>query len=684
MVLGALLGTLTGVLTGLTPGIHVNTVTALLLAGSASLASFGVEYSALLAFTCCLAISHTFFDVVPGLFLGVPGDETFALLPGHRLVRKGEGRSAVELSVAGSAVGLAFGTAVLAGLLLLGNVLGAAERLLNPWMFWVLLAVSAVLVVTDRRRIWSLVAFLASGLLGLAVLASPLVAGGSDAPVNALFPSLAGLFGVAGLLFAIGTDSGPAAPVPQSATSRLRLSPVARPGLKGGFAGLVVGLLPGIGAANAATLLHMLERGRGRGDQDEEDRSYLVTTSSLNTSEALFAIAALLLIGRSRSGASIAVEQILGGIIDRADVWLIAAIMVGGGVMAAAILWRLGKRLAEWFGKVDSASLNSGVIAFLAVMTFLLLGAGGLAILVSATAVGLVPLLFGVRRAQLMGFFLVPTMLYFSGHQGRVVDLLSLATRTSALQPSLTAAGVLLAVAGSTAIGALTYFVARNSPLRARGSASKRSLSAPACVLAAAAVLGLALTGRAYPPSPEAALAPEPAAEVEGRIIQTIDADTFEIAALCRRFRVRLKGVDAPELGTAAGDRARDWAASAFAGEGVTLRPVGVDTYGRILGHLYLRNGTYVNDEIIRRGHASPYAAGGARRRESPARPGEDPRPSMPEGPDRVAEPIPWDDDGNGRVTCAEARRHGIAPVKRGHPAYPHMRDGDGDGTVCE
>ena len=43
-----------------------------------------------------------------------------------------------------------------------------------------------------------------------------------------------------------------------------------------------------------------------------------------------------------------------------------------------------------------------------------------------------------------------------------------------------------------------------------------------------------------------------------------------------------------------------------------------------------------------------------------------------------------WDDNGNGRITCAEARRHGIAPVPRGHPAYPFMRDGDGDGVVCE
>ena len=43
-----------------------------------------------------------------------------------------------------------------------------------------------------------------------------------------------------------------------------------------------------------------------------------------------------------------------------------------------------------------------------------------------------------------------------------------------------------------------------------------------------------------------------------------------------------------------------------------------------------------------------------------------------------------WDDDGNGRIACAEARAHGIAPVAQSHPAYPFMTDGDGDGVVCE
>ena len=43
-----------------------------------------------------------------------------------------------------------------------------------------------------------------------------------------------------------------------------------------------------------------------------------------------------------------------------------------------------------------------------------------------------------------------------------------------------------------------------------------------------------------------------------------------------------------------------------------------------------------------------------------------------------------YDTNRNGRITCKEARSHGIAPVPRGHPAYSLMYDRDGDGMVCE
>lgn len=43
-----------------------------------------------------------------------------------------------------------------------------------------------------------------------------------------------------------------------------------------------------------------------------------------------------------------------------------------------------------------------------------------------------------------------------------------------------------------------------------------------------------------------------------------------------------------------------------------------------------------------------------------------------------------YDDNKNGRITCTEARKHGIAPVYKTHPAYEFMYDSDSDGVVCE
>ena len=50
-----------------------------------------------------------------------------------------------------------------------------------------------------------------------------------------------------------------------------------------------------------------------------------------------------------------------------------------------------------------------------------------------------------------------------------------------------------------------------------------------------------------------------------------------------------------------------------------------------------------------------------------------------------------YDTNGNGRISCAEAREHGIAPVydparypDTGNPAYNYMDDRDNDGVVCE
>ena len=68
---------------------------------------------------------------------------------------------------------------------------------------------------------------------------------------------------------------------------------------------------------------------------------------------------------------------------------------------------------------------------------------------------------------------------------------------------------------------------------------------------------------------------------------------------------------------------------------------------------------------------------------DAPSPPATAPTPA-PEGQEISNALDLYDDNGNGRITCAEARNHGIAPVHRGHPAYEYMNDADGDGVVCE
>ena len=174
-------------------------------------------------------------------------------------------------------------------------------------------------------------------------------------------------------------------------------------------------------------------------------------------------------------------------------------------------------------------------------------------------AVGLVPLLFNVRRAQLMGFFLVPTMLFYSGRQGHIVDWLLLQQRTAPLLPSVTLSDIALAVLAAAAVALAAYHLARRIVAVVR----KRDLTAceiskPGKLVgyatggAAAVILLIALFGRAYPDDEIAAdRIPDPKEWAEGRIARVIDGDTADIASGCRRFRVRFSGVDAPELGSA-------------------------------------------------------------------------------------------------------------------------------------
>src|SRR3989344_8921947 len=99
LIIFLFLGIIAGTITGLFPGIHINLVGAALVSLSLTTLS-SINSIFLIVFIVAMAITHTFLDFVPSVFLGAPDNE-LSILPGHELLKKGHGYQAVMLTAYG-------------------------------------------------------------------------------------------------------------------------------------------------------------------------------------------------------------------------------------------------------------------------------------------------------------------------------------------------------------------------------------------------------------------------------------------------------------------------------------------------------------------------------------------------------------------------------------------------------
>ena len=107
LLIALILGIIAGVITGIFPGIHINLIAAMLLAIAGFSFLAGLEPIILVTFLVAMAITHTFVDYIPSVFLGAPDEDNFlSILPGHQMLIKGEAYSAIIYTLYGSAIAL--------------------------------------------------------------------------------------------------------------------------------------------------------------------------------------------------------------------------------------------------------------------------------------------------------------------------------------------------------------------------------------------------------------------------------------------------------------------------------------------------------------------------------------------------------------------------------------------------
>lgn len=381
-----LLGVAAGVFTGVVPGIHPNTV----IFSSLPLYFYsGMDLVAFMSFLSGMSVSHTFHDFLPAIFLGAPEAEAaLSALPGAELAMRGRGLEAFDYTVLGGAVSvlmLVFATPFL--VLFLENT----YSLLEPFMEYVLMFFLFFIVF---RSGWK------SGVV--AVLAGSLGLLSFSMNVNqgfVLVPVFAGLFAVPSVFYGLKSDFQ----LPPQLGPDVSTQHSLRGGIAGFLAGFLAGVFPGIGAAVSTSFLTPLLSSR---------KEFLAGMGGVNTSDILMSFLALYLIGKARSGASVALESIAS--VTGSRVVFLAGLSLVAVSLSLPLAFRTSRVFASAIQEMRIRYVFGAVLFFVVAASFFLTGWRGLLILLTSSFVGYAALLSG-SRACCMAVLLVPAILFYAG-----------------------------------------------------------------------------------------------------------------------------------------------------------------------------------------------------------------------------------------------------------------------------
>ena len=396
LLISLALGIISGIFTGITPGIHVNLVSVLVLSFSSVLLQI-TSPLILAVYIISLAITHTFLDSLPSIYLGAP-DEAQALnvLPGHRLLQKGLGHQAIVYTLIGS-----YGSLLLS--IILFPLFVISMKLIAPvveqWIGYLLIAVMAYMIFREKKK-WlkSLGVFLLSGALGLVVLS------GIPNLKQPLFPLLSGLFGFSILIVSLSKKSA----IPQQiADSKLTISNknIGKSVSAATGVGFLAAFLPGFGSSQAAIVATNVVGDLG-------DEGFLSLVGGINTANMLISIATIYILDKARNGAIVVVDKLAPDIGLPEVLLFLGTALVAGGISVILTL-RLSRLFSKLIVKVNYLKLVLSIIGFITLLTFYFDGILGLLILITAAAIGLVTSYLGVGKNHLMGCLIVPVILYF-------------------------------------------------------------------------------------------------------------------------------------------------------------------------------------------------------------------------------------------------------------------------------
>jgi putative membrane protein len=429
----ALVGTVLASLLSCLPALHITNVAGLLIILSSRVEG-RVPDEVLAMFMLGLVVGYGLVNAIPSIFFGAPDESTvFVVLPGQRYLMERRGFEASVLTGVGGLGGL------LVLLLLapvLPRVLPVIRVVVGQHLHWILGAIIAYLLLSEwpkgsdrgtsavaklldgwRSLLAGLLTFLLSGLLGFVLIYGKLVP--VEMGFQNLMPAFVGLFAIPWVVQNLLSQTQ----MPDQVQGQsVDLSPglIARGVGAGALGGLFAAFFPivtgGIGGLLA-----------GQATAQRDDRLFLV---SQGASKLIYYVGALVFFFvpglHLTRGAMAGMLSILYHPHGPISYWTaIAVTLICGALAFGLLLWfaRLASRLVT---RVDYRWVSAAVLALLVGGVFALSGWGGLLIAATATAIGLIPVMWGSRRMNCMGVLLLPLTIQMAGLGPRVAGWLGL------------------------------------------------------------------------------------------------------------------------------------------------------------------------------------------------------------------------------------------------------------------
>ncbi len=431
----AVLGALVASLLALIPALHVyNVITlAFLFAGGLQAWLHPDQFAMLLL---GMVTGYAVLSVIPSIYLAAP-DETsaFIVLPGQKWLLERRGYEAAILTGVGSLCGVIV-------LVLLSPFLTEAARVLRivlaPHFGWILVAISLFMLMSewpragDRgptnwarfRAAWSqlgagLLTFFLSGLLGIILMYR------SFMPVSAAFvnllPAFIGLFAVPTVL--TNLIMGTRVP-PQHISTSLDAPPSLV--LRGAFAGTLGGLFAAFFPVVTGSIGAFLA---GHATAQRDERSFLV---SQGVSKLVYYAGGFLLfflpgLQLARGGLAAMVSTMYTPPGTPQIYYVAVAALAASGTVSFLLLIPYSRLAVRFLTRLDYRTVNIGTLIVIVALLLITTGLSGLLIAIPATAIGMIPSLFGSRRMNCLGVLLVPIALNMAGVGPDVARLLGLA-----------------------------------------------------------------------------------------------------------------------------------------------------------------------------------------------------------------------------------------------------------------